>query len=151
MLSQLYMPASAVDSKPEPPPIVRASSSNSHKYLPLAYSLQLFDTSGAKEVIWEASYKLVAEVTSAAGSNGRSFFPNLQLQPGKYLVVVQLQPDVSQQWVDKSTGTTEPAPSWQLLLLPSADEKVRSLPCSETVHLNSLTPLPDAAIHLLSL
>jgi hypothetical protein len=100
----------------------KASSSASTK-VPFAYSLQLFDTAGAKEVTWGAAYKLVAD--AAGGSDGRALLPSVQLQPGKYLVVLQLQPEACQQWVDPVTGATEPAPSWQLSLLPSADEKVR--------------------------
>ncbi|WIA12128.1 hypothetical protein OEZ85_012201 [Tetradesmus obliquus] len=98
----------------------KGSSSGATK-VPFAYSLQLFDTAGAKEVTWGAAYKLVAE--AAGGSDGRALLPAVQLQPGKYLVVLQLQPGVCQQWVDPVTGATEPAPSWQLSLLPSADEK----------------------------
>jgi hypothetical protein len=91
--------------------------------VPFAYSLQLFDTAGARETTWGASYKLVAEATG--GDDGRALLPSVQLQPGKYLVVLQLQPEACQQWVDPVTGATDPAPSWQLSLLPSADEKVR--------------------------
>lgn len=92
--------------------------------MPLAHSLQVFDTAGAKEVNWDATYKLVAEATSADRIGARALLPSLQLQPGKYLVVMRLQPSASQQWVDQSTGATDPAPGWQLLLLPSTDEKV---------------------------
>lgn len=100
----------------------RAGWSGSTK-VPFAYSLQLFDTAGAKETTWGAAYRLVAE--AAGGDDGRALLPSVQLQPGKYLVVLQLQPEACQQWVDPMTGATEPAPNWQLLLLPSVDEKVR--------------------------
>lgn len=105
----------------------RGTASSATK-VPFAYSLQLFDTAGAKEVTWGAAYKLVAE--AAGGTDGRALLPAVQLQPGKYLVALQLQPGACQQWVDPVTGATEPAPGWQLALLPSADEKVRrqSLP-----------------------
>lgn len=103
------------------------SSSRQHQ-TPLAYSLQLFDTAGAKEVTWGAEYKLVAEVVSAAGGDGRALLPSVQLQPGRYLVVLQLQPELGQQWVDSVTGATEPVPHWQVLLMPSLDEKVRLAP-----------------------
>lgn len=128
------MPAGAAagDSQLQPPavssissPAKISSTSSRGARLPLAYSLQVFDTGGAKEVIWGSSYKLVAETTATAGSNGRALLPSLLLQPGKYLLVLQLQTDACQQWVDVLSGVTDPAPNWQLLLLPSADEKVR--------------------------
>jgi hypothetical protein len=101
----------------------RSTINGSTSKVPFAYSLQLFDTAGAKEVTWGAVYRLVAE--AAGGDDGRALLPSVQLQPGKYLVVLQLQPAGCQQWVDPVTGATEPAPSWQVSLLPSADEKVR--------------------------
>lgn len=95
---------------------------------PLAYSLQLFDAGKDTVVSWGASYKLVAE--ALCGSNGRAILPSVQLQPSRYLVVLQLQPGATcQQWVDPLTGNTELAPNWQLLLLPSADDKVGQLLC----------------------
>ncbi|KAF8071222.1 GLTP1 [Scenedesmus sp. PABB004] len=91
--------------------------------LPPAFSLQLWDTCGAKEVVWGASgYRLAAE--AAGGAHGRAALPSVQLAPGRYIVALQLRAEAGRQWVDPCTGATEPPPGWQLTLLPSADDKV---------------------------
>lgn len=84
--------------------------------------MQLYDLAGAAEATWGASYKLLAEAVSAA--DGRAALPSMQLPPGRYLLSLQLLPAASTQWVDPASGATEPPPHWQLLCLPSLDEKV---------------------------
>lgn len=100
-------------------PVSGASSSSTD--CSLKFAVQVFDTAGAKEVAWHASYQLLASVQSQG--SGRVSMPNLHLAPGKYLVVLQLLQDGSRQWVDPATGSTSPLPEWQLLVMPGADDK----------------------------
>eukprot|EP00775_Hariotina_reticulata_P013032 gene13032-13161_t len=112
LLSQLWCPADVGQ------PVAAALGTR----CPLSYTLQLFDTAGAKEVTWGATYELLAE--AAGGADGRAFLPGVFLAPGRYVVVMQLLPDASRQWVDPVSGSTQPAPHWELMCLPSADEKI---------------------------
>jgi hypothetical protein len=113
LLSQLWIPADAC----------LAHQATACSRCPLSYTLQLFDTAGAKEVAWGTTYELLAE--AVGGRDGRATLPGVLLSPGRYVVVIQLLPEDSRQWVDRVSGSTQPAPHWELLCLPSADEKVR--------------------------
>jgi hypothetical protein len=98
------------------------------------YMLRLYDTCGAREVVWSAlpSYHLVAEAlgSPSTDTHGSALLPNIQLQPGRYLLQLALCPGSSgpggNAWVDPDTGAVQSPPSWQLLLAPS-DERVMSL------------------------
>jgi hypothetical protein len=131
-LAQIQLPASQAPEPAEPHKVAAgamvsavstssSTSSSQRSNLPLRFSLQVFDMAGAKEVVWGTSYPLLASEESHA--DGRVLLPNLSLPPGRHLIVLQLQQQDSQQWVNPQTGDTSPPPDWQLQLIPSADDK----------------------------
>jgi hypothetical protein len=126
--AQLKLPAvaAAADSTPAlgsttPGSCGVSTGSEQRAKAPLSCQLQVFDTAGAKEVVWGAPYQQLVKVTSQ--QDGWLLLPHLSLPPGRYLLVLQLAPQHSRQWVNPASGETAVPPSWQLQLMPSADDK----------------------------
>lgn len=81
-------------------------------------------------MLWHGSYPQITSVCSH--TSGCATIPNLHLNPGRYLLVLQLQrggqggssSSGSRQWVDPDSGSTSPLPEWQVQVIPGADDKL---------------------------
>ncbi len=87
-----------------------------------------------KEPTWGADYTVVLSCTSKQqepATDGATastvLVPNVSLGPGKYLLQLELVPELCEAAVDPVTGVVRPAPAWTLQLTPNADEKVSSI------------------------
>lgn len=86
-----------------------------------AFSLRLLDTQHAKEITCTTSYPTLQQWSS---TDGAITVPHLQLPAGKYIAAMELDPSRSAHVIEPTTGATQPEPSWQLLLMPAADERI---------------------------
>lgn len=96
---------------------------------PLPFKLRVCNAPTGAEITWNTDYPVAASLTSPLGAAPDALLPAVGLEPGKYLVEMQLDTSdgYPEGWqVDPVTGAVNGGGDvkWRLCLLPSVDDKV---------------------------